>query len=264
MAFDLLSVEHQAKGVARVTLNRPELRNAFNEDLIAEITAAITQLGRDDGVRVIILTGAGAAFSAGADLSMMRRIADASPEENLAEARRLAAMMHALDTCAKPTVALVNGPAIGGGVGLVAACDIVIASQDAFFALPEARLGLAAAVISPFVTRAIGARQARRYVLTGERFDAATAHRLGLVHETAPATGLNTACDAMVHNLLACGPEAQAACKELIAAIAGRSIDDTLMEETAQAIAAIRAGAEGKEGVSAFLDKRAPAWTAET
>ena len=260
MAFELLSLDVGARGVARVTLNRPDLRNAFNRQLISEIADAFIALSATAEVRAVVLTGAGSAFSAGADLGMMREIADASPEENRAEAKALAAMLVAIDECPKPTIALINGPAIGGGVGLVAACDIALAADAAFFALSEARLGIIPAVISPFVIRAIGARQARRYFLTGERIDAGLAKAIGLVHETAPAEDLGAALDRVLAYLHACGPDAQAACKSLIACVAGRPIDNALMTETAERIAERRASAEGKHGMSAFLDKHKPFW----
>ncbi|MFQ5564059.1 MAG: enoyl-CoA hydratase-related protein, partial [Parvularculaceae bacterium] len=182
MTEPLLITTIDSRGVARLTMNRPEIRNAFNQALIGQICDAIGRLNADANVRVIVLTGAGSAFSAGADLHMMRAVADYSPMENKDDARRLAHMLHAIYCASKPTVALVNGPAMGGGLGLIAACDIAIAAEEAFFALTEARIGLIPAVISPFVMQAIGARQARRYFLTGERFDAVRAKELGLVH----------------------------------------------------------------------------------
>ena len=248
------------RGVARVTLNRPEIRNAFDDKLIRELTDIFERLGADAAVRVIVVTGAGKAFSAGADLNWMRRMAGYGREENLADARDLAQLMHVLNTTPKPTIARVNGPALGGGVGLVACCDIAIASETTFFALSEVRLGLIPAVISPFVAAAIGPRAARRYFLTGERFDAETARALGLVHAVAPADGLDAAVEAVLAELLACGPAAQAAAKDLIAAVAHRPADAALREATARRIAEIRAGEEGRHGVAAFLEKRKPRW----
>lgn len=249
-----------SRGVARLTMNRPELRNAFNEALIGAICDAIGRLNADPNVRAIVLTGAGQAFSAGADLNMMRRAAGYSAVENRDDARRLAHMLHAIYASPKPAIALVNGPAMGGGVGLVAACDIAIVSEDAFFALSEVRLGLIPAVISPFVVQAIGARQARRYFLTGERFDAETAKRIGLAHMVAMPAQLEATLDGVIENLLACGPGAIAEAKDLIRAVKGRPITEAVMEDTADRIARLRASAEGKEGVSAFLEKRKPSW----
>lgn len=248
------------RGVARLTMNRPELRNAFNEALIGEICDAMGRLSADINVRVIVLTGAGSAFSAGADLNMMKRVAEFSAAENKDDARRLAHMLSSIYSSTKPTVALVNGPAMGGGVGLTAACDIAIAADTAFFALSEARLGLIPAVISPFVVQAIGARQARRYFLTGERFDAETARRLGLVHMVAMLEQLEATLDGVINDLLACGPVAQDEAKDLIRAVADRPVTDAVMEETAGRIARLRASKEGKEGVTAFLEKRKPNW----
>lgn len=249
-----------SRGVARLTMNRPELRNAFNEALIGAVCDAVGRLNAEPNVRAIVLTGAGAAFSAGADLNMMRRAAGYSAVENRDDARRLAHMLHAIYASPKPTIALVNGPAMGGGVGLVAACDIAIAGEDAFFALSEVRLGLVPAVISPFVVQAIGARQARRYFLTGERFDAETARRIGLVHMVAMKAQLEASLDGVIENLLACGPGAVAEAKDLIRAVKSRPITEAVMEDTAERIARLRASPEGKEGVSAFLEKRRPNW----
>lgn len=249
-----------ARGIARLTMNRPEVRNAFNGALIGGICDAMGRLSADTNVRVIVLTGAGPAFSAGADLAMMRAVADYSPTENKDDARRLAHMLHAIYCSTKPTVALVNGPAMGGGVGLVAACDIAIAADTAFFALTEARLGLIPAVISPFVVEAIGPRQARRFFLTGERFDAETARRLGLVHMVAMPAQLEATLDGVIGDLLACGPLAQNEAKDLIRAVQNRPLTDGLMEDTAGRIARLRASPEGKEGVTAFLEKRKPRW----
>ncbi len=248
------------RGVAQLTMNRPDLRNAFNQELIEEICEAMGRLCCNEAVRAIVLTGAGKAFSAGADLNMMRQVADYSPAENKDDARRLAHMLSSIYHSPKPTVALVNGPAMGGGLGLIAACDIAIGADDAFFALSEARLGLIPAVISPFVIQAIGARQARRYFLTAERFDAATAERIGLLHIVKPAGGLESALAVVLDDLLACGPIAHAEAKALIWAVAGRTIEDGVMNDTAERIARLRASDEGKEGVTAFLEKRKPGW----
>ncbi len=248
------------QGIARLTLNRPEVKNAFNEPLIVDLDAAVRRYGADDAVRVIVLAGAGDAFSAGADLDMMRRAGAASDNDNEAGAGGLAKMLTAIYDCPKPVIALVNGLAMGGGVGLVAACDIAIAAEEAFFALSEARLGLIPAVISPYVIRAIGERQARRYFLTAERFDAETARRIGLVHMVALRVQLEATLDGALKNLSACGPMAQKEAKDLIRSVAGAPLDDALIADTAGRIARLRASPEGREGVAAFLEKRKPAW----
>ncbi len=248
------------RGVARLTLNRPDVRNAFNEQMINDICDAMGKLSADPYVRIIVLTGAGKAFSAGADLNMMKRVAEYSATENKDDARRLAHMLQSIYQSPKPTIALVNGPAMGGGLGLIAACDIAIASEDAFFALTEVYVGLIPAVISPFVVQAIGVRQARRYFLTGERFDAATAEDLGLIHELSPAAGINDALDAMVDKLLRAAPGAQTEAKELIRSIKFKAVSETVLRDTAERIAKRRASAEGKEGITAFLEKRKPSW----
>ncbi len=263
MESHTLTVAVDARGIARVTLNRPEVRNAFNEQLIVEIAEAMKRLGRDAGVRAIVLSGAGDAFSAGADLSMMKRVSDFSAAENKVDARRLAGMLYAIYECEKPVIALVHGACMGGGVGLVAACDIAIAADDAFFALSEVRLGIIPAVISPFVLRAIGERQARRFFLTGERFDAGVAKAIGLVHQICLKAQLEATLEAMIKSLLAAGPAAQKEAKALIRAVADRPLGEDVLEETAGLIARIRASAEGKEGVTAFLEKRKPDWIKE-
>ena len=245
--------------LATITLNRPEVHNAFNDAVIAELTRHLHDLAGDETVRAVVLRAAGRSFSAGADLQWMRRMADYDEAANLADARALAALMHALDRLPKPTVAAVQGPAFGGGVGLVACCDIAVAAETAAFSLSEVKLGLIPAVISPYVVAAIGARAARRYFLTGERFSALEAQRLGLVHEVVPGHMLDAAVATVLDRLAEGGPGAQGAAKALIADVAGRT-PESVRDETARRIAAIRAGAEGKEGVAAFLEKRAPAW----
>jgi methylglutaconyl-CoA hydratase len=246
--------------VTRITLDRPEVHNAFDDTLIARLTETLEALAADPAVRVVVLAAAGKSFSAGADLAWMQRMAAYGEAENLADARRLARLMATLDRLAKPTLALVQGPAIGGGVGLVACCDIALAAQSVFFQLSEVRLGLTPAVISPYVIGAIGARAARRYVLTAERFDAQEARRLGLVHQVVPDGELEAAGQALIDALAAGGPRAQRDAKALIFAVAGRPPDDALIEDTAGRIARQRAGAEGREGLAAFLDKRRPSW----
>lgn len=254
--------ETRGDGVATVTMNRPDVHNAFNDAVIAELTRTLHRLGEDASVRVVVLRGAGRSFSAGADLGWMRRMAGYSRDENTADALHLAGLMRTLNFLPKPTVAAVHGPAFGGGVGLVACCDIAVASEAASFSLSEVRLGLIPAAISPYVVAAMGERAARRAFLTAERFDAREAHRVGLVHEVAPADGFEAAVDAVVARLLEGGPRAQAASKDLIFAVAGRPVDDALMRDTAERIAVRRASDEGREGVTAFLEKRDPSWRA--
>jgi methylglutaconyl-CoA hydratase len=261
MAETVLRSAVDSRGVARLVMNRPELRNAFNEGLIRGLAESIARLSADPAVRAIVITGEGSAFSAGADLEMMRRAGGYTPEENRNDALVLARMLKAIATAPKPVIALVNGPAMGGGVGLVAACDIAIAAEESFFALSEVRLGLIPAVISPFVVAAIGARQARRYFLTGERFDAETAKRLGLVHMVAMKAQLEATLDGVLAELLQCGPVAQGEAKKLITDVAGRPLTEELMADTAGRIARLRASPEGKEGIAAFLEKRKAKWT---
>ncbi|HXQ41125.1 MAG TPA: enoyl-CoA hydratase-related protein [Candidatus Udaeobacter sp.] len=249
-----------AEGVATLWLDRPDRHNAFDDELISELIGAIDGLGKDRAVRVVILAGKGKNFSAGADLGWMRRMAGASEAENEKDAAGLAELMHRLNSLTKPTVALVQGAALGGGVGLVAACDMAMAAADAVFALSEVRLGLIPSVISPYVIAAIGPRAARRYFLTAERFDAATAERLGLVDAVVPGDQLWAQGRKLAALLAQNPPIAMAEAKRLIADIAGRPIDAALRAETARRIAKLRAGAEAREGVSAFLEKRKPRW----
>jgi methylglutaconyl-CoA hydratase len=246
-------------GVGTVVMDRPDRHNAFDEHVIAELTAGFARLGADDSVRAVVLRGAGKSFSAGADLDWMRRMAAYDEAANLADARALAALMRTIDTLPKPTVALVHGAAYGGGVGLVACCDIAIATEAAAFSLSEVKLGLIPAVISPYVVRAIGARAARRYFLTAERFDAVEARRLGLVHELVAGDGLEEAARLVLAALRGNGPAAVRAAKDLVAAVAGKAPAE-VEDDCARRIAAIRAGDEGKEGVAAFLEKRKPSW----
>jgi len=249
------------QGLATVTLNRPEKHNAFNDLVIVRLAETLADLGADGNVRVVALAAQGQSFSGGADLDWMRRAATYSEAENETDALALARMLRALNTVPKPTVALVQGPAYGGGVGLVAACDIAIAIKSAVFAMTEVRLGLVPATVSPYVIAAVGARAARRLFLTGEPFDAQEALRLGLVHEVVDDAGaLAAARDRIVGYLLNGAPGALAASKELIAAVSDRPLDDELLAETARRIAARRVTAEGQEGTAAFLDKRKPDW----
>jgi len=260
---DSLLIDVDAAGRATLTLNRPEIHNAFDDRLIAELTGTLRRLEADPAVRVLTLAAAGASFSAGADLGWMRRTAGSSEAENITDARALAELMRTLDTFAKPTVTLVQGATYGGGVGLVACCDMAIAAPEAVFCLSEVRLGLIPAVISPYVVRAIGVRASRRYVLSAERFGAEEALRLGLVHEVVPAAELAERGKRFCDGLLKNGPFAMATAKKLLAAVARRPIDASLLDDTAGRIAWIRAGAEGKEGVGAFLEKRRPNWVKE-
>ena len=247
-------------GIARVVLNRPDVHNALDDALIGDLLASLDKLAADRSVRLVILTGQGASFCAGGDLAWMRRTADYTYEQNLADAMSLARLLHTLNTLPQPTLALVNGPAYGGGVGLVACCDMAIASDAAKFSLSEVRLGLIPATISPYVVRKIGEGNARRYFLTAEVFEAADAQRLGLVNEVVQAAGMAEAAGWFIKRLREGGPEAQAAAKQLIARVAGAPIDEGLMADTAERIANQRASAEGKEGTEAFLAKRHPKW----
>jgi methylglutaconyl-CoA hydratase len=249
---------------ATVTLRRPEVRNAFNTRLVAELSQAFHDLGLRDGVRCIVLAAEGPAFCAGADLHWMRGMADYARDENLADARQLAAMLRTVHECPVPTIARVQGDAFAGGVGLVAACDIAVGAREATFCLSEVRLGLVPATIAPYVVRAMGARAAHRWFLTAERFDAAEAQRIGLLHEVEAADALDARIDAIAAALCAGGPHAVRACKQLVLAVAGREVDEALVGHTVEVIADIRASEEGREGVQAFLQKRRPDWLADT
>jgi len=254
---------HVARRVAVVWLAREKVRNAFNETLIAELASAFDRLGADDSVRAIVLAARGPAFCAGADLDWMRRMAGYSFEENRADARALADMLRTIHECPKPTIARVHGDAYAGGMGLVAACDIAVAASTVNFCLSETKLGLIPATISPYVIRAMGDQAARRYALTAERFDAAEALRLGFVHAVAPADGLDARIEEIVAALLQTSAAAVSAAKRLVREVAGRPIDDALVADTAERIAAIRASDDGREGVRAFLDKRKPRWVSD-
>ena len=247
-------------GVATIRMNRPDVHNAFDDALIAALTAELRRLDGLPEARVIVLSANGKSFSAGADLGWMQRMATYSREDNLRDAKALAALMRTLDAMRKPTIARVQGAVFGGGVGLVACCDIAIASKEATFSLSEVRLGLIPSVISPYVIAAIGERAARRYFLTAERFDAAEARRIGLVHEVVEGASLDDVVASMTVHLLKGGPQALAAAKNLIADVSRRPMDDTLSAETARRIAAIRVEREGQEGLAAFLEKRKPDW----
>ena len=252
-----LSVEHH---VATVTLNRPEVRNAFNDASIAALAEAFRSLGEDKRVRAIVLAAEGVGFCAGADLNWMRRMAEYSREENLADAAQLAEMLRLVYTCPKPTVARVQGDVFAGGMGLVAACDIAVSVDTASYCLSEVRLGLIPATIGPYVVRAMGARAAHRYALTAERFTAAEALRIGFVHEVVPAEALDAKVAEITGALVNAGPSAVRAGKQLVQDVAEREIDAALIARTVEGIADIRASAEGREGIQAFLQKRKPNW----
>jgi methylglutaconyl-CoA hydratase len=255
-----VALQIDGRGVATVTLDRPEIHNAFDDAMIAALNDIIGRIAHNDAVSIMILQGSGRSFSAGADLHWMRRSAAYTPDENLADAQALARLMHALHHLPKPTIALVQGAAFGGGVGLVACCDIAVATTEAKFSLSEVRLGLIPAVISPYVIASIGARQARRYFQTGEVFTAATAARIGLVHETVEQSALAATRDELIGHLLRGGAQAKAAAKALIDEVSGRALDQALGRRTAELIAQQRASAEAREGLAAFLEKRAPSW----
>ncbi|MDQ6213530.1 enoyl-CoA hydratase/isomerase family protein [Achromobacter insolitus] len=257
-----LDIAHDGP-IARLTLNRPDMRNAFDDTLIAALTGAVQAAVEDPAVRVLLLTGAGKAFCAGGDLNWMRKMATLTDAENRADAAKLARMLHTIWSCPKPVVACVNGDAYAGGMGLVSACDIAIAADSAHFCLSETRLGLLPATISPYVLRAMGERAANRYFLTAERFDAATAFRLGLVHDVVPLADLPRHAEALCLALCDNGPGAVQASKRLVRDFAGQNIDAALIADTVERIAAVRSTDEAREGVSAFLEKRDPAWRAK-
>jgi methylglutaconyl-CoA hydratase len=246
--------------IASISLNRPEVRNAFNDEVIAELTQAFTQLGAHEDVRVIVLAAEGSAFCAGADLNWMRRMADYSREENLADAAKLAEMLRVIYECPKPTVARIQGDVYAGGVGLVSACDIAVSVETANYCLSEVKLGLIPATISPYVIRAMGARAAHRYFLTAERFSAHEAHRIGFVHEVVTADQLDAKVSDITAALAANSPNAVRVCKKLVQDVAEREISQPLIHQTVAGIADIRASAEGREGVQSFLNKRKPSW----
>ena len=252
---------HRDGAVARLRLDRPQLHNAFDAALIAALTDALALLGADPQVRVVVLEGAGASFSAGADLNWMRGMAAASEAENRDDALALARLLRTLDALPKPTIARVHGAAFGGGVGLVAACDIAIGVPEAKFGLTESRLGLLPAVISPYVIAAIGARQARRWFATAEIFDAAEARRIGLLHDVVDATALDTAVQRQIDLLLEAGPIAAASAKALVRDVVAGTDAAAIDRTNAALIARLRVSAEGQEGIGAFLEKRKPAWT---
>ena len=257
--YSTLSIERQDR-VATIWMDRPDVFNAFDEQLIADLGAACAELDADASVRVVVLAGRGKHFSAGADLNWMKRASAFTEEENRADARKFAHMLRALSDMSKPTVARVQGAALGGGTGLAAACDMAVASVDAQFATSEVKFGIIPAVISPYVLRAIGPRHALRYFQSGERFSAQRALAMGLVTEVCERDQLDATIAQLVGLLMSGAPLAQQSAKHLIAAVDGCPIDAAISEETAQRIARQRATSEAKDGISAFLEKRTPAW----
>lgn len=257
------TVEVRRQGaLTRIALNRPEQHNAFNNDMMAALTAAFQEIGNDPHTRVIVLAGNGPSFCAGADVTMMRAAADHTFDQNMAEARAIFDLLLAVDACPKPVVGRVDGAAIGGGAGLVSCCDIVVASNQAKFGFSETRLGIIPAVVSPFVVRKIGAGRARELFLTGERFDAAYAQAIGLVHHVVGREALDAKVAERVEQLMAAGPQAQAAAKALIREVAGHPSAE-LGDPVARLMAERRASEEGREGLTSFLEKRRPSWSAK-
>jgi methylglutaconyl-CoA hydratase len=261
MTFQTLTLAVADK-VATVTLDRPELRNAFDETAIDELAQVFADLGRDDAVRAIVLAANGPAFCAGADLNWMKKMAGYSHAENHADALRLAAMLRTIYLCPKPVVAKVQGDCYAGGMGLAAACDVVVAAEEANFCLSEVKLGLIPGTISPYVIKAMGENAARRYFLTAERFGAQEALRIGFAHEVAPAGALDAKVAAIVKALVSNSPHAVAQAKLLVRDMAGRPVTDALVADSAERIAQIRASEQGREGVASFLEKRKPSWLA--
>jgi methylglutaconyl-CoA hydratase len=256
------SLEIEQRGAVRwLWLNRPQVRNAFNDALIADIAAAFADIEASQDTRVVVVAARGPAFCAGADLNWMRAMAGFSHAENHNDALKVARMFNAVHACSKPVIARVQGDAFGGGVGLVAACDLAVCIDSAHFVLSEVKLGIVAATISPHVVRAMGARQAARFMLTAEKFPAVQACALGLVHETVPADSLDATVERLAQSLLAASPAALAATKRLLADVVEAPIDDVLLAATAKCIADARVSPEGREGIAAFLEKRAPAWS---
>ena len=262
MSYETLEIVRTA-GVATIWMNRPDVHNAFNAQLIADLTTACIELDADEAVRAVVLAGRGRSFSAGADLNWMKAAGEASEAENFADAMKLAGMLRTLAEMNKPTIARVHGAALGGGMGLASACDICIAGDKAVFATSEVKFGIIPSAISPYVIRAIGERQATRYFQTAERIGAARAAELGLAHEAVASEELDAKVKEVVEALLQGGPKSQAAAKDLIRAVANRPLSDALVEDTARRIASLRATPEAKEGLAAFLDKRPAAWIAQ-
>lgn len=262
MSYETLEIVREA-GVATIWMNRPDVHNAFNAQLIADLTAACIELDAEDAVRAVVLAGRGKSFSAGADLNWMKAAGEASEAENFADAMKLASMLRTLAEMKKPTIARVHGAALGGGMGLASACDICIAGDKAVFATSEVKFGIIPSAISPYVIRAIGERQAYRYFQTAERINATRAATLGLAHEAVATEELDAKVKEVVEALLQGGPKSQAAAKDLIRAVANRPVSDALVMDTVRRIAGLRATPEAKEGLAAFLDKRPAAWIAQ-
>ncbi|MBP6768220.1 MAG: enoyl-CoA hydratase/isomerase family protein [Reyranella sp.] len=262
MSYETLEIVREA-GVATIWMNRPDVHNAFNARLIADLTAACRELDADATVRAVVLAGRGKSFSAGADLNWMKAAGEASEAENFADAMRLAGMLRTLAEMNKPTIARVHGAALGGGMGLASACDICIAGDKAVFATSEVKFGIIPSAISPYVIRAIGERQAYRYFQTAERIGSTRAAELGLAHEAVATEELDAKVKEVVEALLQGGPKSQAAAKDLIREVANRPLSDAVVEDTARRIASLRATPEAKEGLAAFLDKRPAAWIAQ-
>ena len=260
--MNTLEIERRSPHVATVWLNRPDVRNAFNDEVIGELASAFAGFAADADLRCVVLGGRGKAFCAGADLNWMRKLADYDWAQNRDDAGRLAEMLATIDRCPVPIVGRIHGDCYAGGVGLAAVCDVRVAGDAATFCLSEARLGLLPATISPYVVRAMGEQAARRFFVTAERFDARAAQSMGFVHEVAAAGAIDAAVDAVVAAIVANGPMAARACKQLVRDVVGREITAELRAETARRIADVRASAEGKEGIQSFLDKRKPAWLA--
>lgn len=263
MSQHYTEISIDSRGVANLILNRPEVHNAFDDQMIAELIRVLDQLAADDKVKVLTLSARGKNFSAGADLNWMRSMAQKNYQQNLDDASELAALMHKLDKFPKPTIALVQGAAFGGAVGLVACCDMALAEQGASFCLSEVKIGLIPAVISPYVMRALGERQCRRYFLTAERFSADSALTMGLLHQVVAAGELASQAESLIASLLQNSPAAVSAAKALLHNIYNRKISNNVIAHTTQAIAEIRVSAEGQEGLTAFLEKRKPAWLAD-
>lgn len=259
MDYQSLQIEI-SNGIATIWMNRPDRHNAFDETLIAELDDAFRSLDDDARIRIIVLGGRGKSFSAGADLNWMRRAAGYTVEENLRDARALAAMLRSIDRAKKPSIARIHGAALGGGTGLACACNIAIATTEASFATTEVKFGIVPATIGPYVVRAIGERNAYRYFLTAERFDANEARRIGVVHEVCAPDAIDGRVHAVASSLLVGGPKAQAAANQLIRSLVHRAVDEIVIEETAQRIANLRATPEAREGIAAFLEKRQPSW----
>src|SRR5438034_2170551 len=261
MDYQTLEIQQEPR-IATVWLNRPDVRNAFNQTTIAELTQAFRALGQDAGVRAIVLAARGPAFCAGADLNWMKQMADYTHDENRADAALLAEMLRTIYLCPKPVVARIQGDCYAGGMGLVAACDIAVAAQEVNFCLSEVRLGLIPATISPYVIKAMGENAARRYFLTAERFDAREAQRIGFVHEVVGADALDAKVAEIVKALVSNSPHAVGQAKRLVRDVGGMPLTDALIADTVEGIAQIRASDEGREGVRSFLEKRKPGWLA--